>query len=286
MSDVWYMLQDLDRYVYHYTSAATLTDHILPTRKLRFSRFRYVNDPRESKDWRFNYHYLRRVASSYDFDAVGSTLNKRLKNQWRIGCFVSDVERSLATKERMDSGIDVLSPLHERGHSRPRMWAQYGENYRGACLVFDKKKLDHQIRSTASAPSLMVYSAPVKYRNPKMPAFKPGALTISIDELESLGLDEFIKAHVKLYWKDLFFVKSEDWEQEREFRWLIEGEGDEDFFVEITDCMVGILIGDRFPEGRKPAVGKHALEIGVSIAIMDWQNGIPQPGPSHPRLLT
>ena len=51
MNDVWYGLQDHNRYVYHYTSSSTLADKILPTGKLRFSRFENVNDPRESKEW-------------------------------------------------------------------------------------------------------------------------------------------------------------------------------------------------------------------------------------------
>ena len=286
MTDVWYMLQGVDRYVYHYTSAATLTDHILPSGRLRFSRFQYVNDPREAKDWSFDYHG-ESAGSDFDVQAIQKELNERLKHKWRVGCFVSDVSGALVTKERDDRGEDTLSALYDRGHSRPRMWAQYGESYEGTCLVFDKQKLDSEIRSGVNMANLIVHAARVEYKNPPVVrAILPNALMISLDELEKLGIDEFATAHVQRHWKDFFFLKAEDWEQEREFRWLVQGERDEDFFLDIRDSLAGILLGDRFPVGRKPAVGNYALANGVSVAVMEWRNGVPQPTPTHARILT
>lgn len=278
------MLQDVDRYVYHYTCAATLTDHILPSGKLRFSRFQCVNDPREAKEWSFDY-CGKPDDSGFDIQATQNELNTRLKYRWRVGCFVSDVSEALVTKEREDHGEDILSAPYERGHSRPRMWAQYGENYEGVCLVFDKQKLDLEIRSGVSAANLIVHAARVKYKNPPVVhATSPNALMISLDELEELGINKFATLHVQKHWKELFFLKAEDWEQEREFRWLVQGERDEDFFIDIKDSLAGILLGDRFPVGRRPAVGNYTLANGVSVAVMGWRNGVPQPLPQPPPL--
>ena len=90
--------------------------------------------------------------------------------------------------------------------------------------------------------------------------------------------------HVARYWRDLFLVKPRDWEQEREFRWLVSGD-DDDFFVDIRDSLVGIALGDRFPESHKPAVGEFAGVNSVNPVIMEWKNGVPQPNPTHWRLL-
>ena len=49
--------------VAHYTSAATVFEHILPTRKLRLSAFALMSDPRENKDW-VSYAVNRRVGSA------------------------------------------------------------------------------------------------------------------------------------------------------------------------------------------------------------------------------
>jgi len=125
---MWYMLQDADRYVYHYTGAAVLTDHILPGGRLRFSRFGNVNDPRESKNWVFNYHMVQCCLETADEDQIKRDLNLRLKDSWHVGCFVSDIYEALSTKQREDRGEDIIGAMYERGHSRPRMWAQYGDN--------------------------------------------------------------------------------------------------------------------------------------------------------------
>ncbi len=75
MNDLWYALQREDRYLYHYTRAETLVDHILPSESLRFSRFQNVNDPRESKDWVFGYLSILKTKSS---PILGDSRTKRL----------------------------------------------------------------------------------------------------------------------------------------------------------------------------------------------------------------
>ncbi len=286
MNDIWNMLQDDDRYVYHYTRASTLVKDILPTGELRFSRFQHVNDPRESKNWVFNY---AGVPSLLDFNSqlIEAKLNELLKHSWRIGCFSSDPYEALVTREREDRGEDVIGAAYERGHSHPRMWTQYGEDYCGACLVFDKSKLDMDIRDLASTLGAKVYSDIINYHNPRVVPIlgAPDALTISADDMRQLGFSDAVEAHISRYWKDLFFVKARDWEQEREFRWLVSGKGDEDFYIDIRSSLVGIALGDRFPYCFKARVGKYAEENSVSIATMIWQNGVPQPNPEHWRLL-
>ncbi len=42
-------------YLYHYTSAKTLVEKILPSSTIKLGPFAETNDPRESKDWRFGF---------------------------------------------------------------------------------------------------------------------------------------------------------------------------------------------------------------------------------------
>jgi hypothetical protein len=180
MSDIWYMLQDCERYVYHYTRASTLVDSILPSGQMRFSRFQYVNDPRESKDWLFNYRSVR-ADLNFAVGPIETKLNQLLKHSWRVGCFASDPYEALVTREREDRGEDILGALYERGHSRPRMWAQYGDDYSGACLIFEKATLDADIRSFCKGVGSTVHAGKVVYRNPRVVPnlTQPDALTIS-----------------------------------------------------------------------------------------------------------
>ena len=279
--DIWYLLQDHERYVYHYTTAPTLAK-ILSKGQLRFSRFEDVNDPRESKDWEFSYCAATVSLATFEPESIQSKLNQLLKRSWRIGCFVIDPYEALATKERDDRGEDISGAMYERGHSRPRMWELYGDKYSGACLIFDKAHLDADIRSFAKGA---VFANNVAYCNPTSVANlrQPDALMISLDELNRDGVAEAVKAHVLKHWRELFFVKSRDWEQEREYRWVINSTAD--FYVDIRKSLVGVALGDRFPQHLKAAVGKFAEDNPVSVAVMNWRNGVPQPSPTYWRLL-
>jgi hypothetical protein len=251
---------------------------------LRFSRFLNVNDPRESKYWRFGYT----GGDPAKDRLIEEKLNHSLKHLWRIGCFVSDPYEALITKRREDLGEDILGAVYERGHSRPRMWAQYGENYKGACLVFDKAKLDSDIHTLSREMGFKVFADKVDYRNPRVvfDLRRPGALMIYVDEINRLGFDGAVQAHVSRHWKELFFLKSRDWEQEREYRWLVGGKRDEDFYIDIQNSLVGIALGDLFPDDLKDEVGQFSRSNpAISVAIMRWQNGVPQPDHMPWRLL-
>jgi len=161
------------------------------------------------------------------------------------------------------------------------------DNYQGACLIFEKHQLDSDVKETAAAYGLNVHAEHVNYRNPNpLPNFsKLNELSIFVDELNHVGIDQYVANHVAKYWRELYFVKIRDWDQEREFRWLISGDGGEDFYVDIKHSLVGILMGDRFPDDRKSVVGSYALDNNLGVALMDWKNGFPQPAPTSARLL-
>ena len=286
MHDMWYMLQNHETYAYHYTRPQSLIS-ILETEKLRFSRFANLNDPRESKDWILNFS-----SSTVDLGlankGLARELNQLLKHSWRVGCFASDPYEACVTKAREDRGEDTIGAPYERGHSRPRMWAQYADDYQGACLVFDRAKLDAAIRRSASNQGLFVCHDKVLYKNPSiLPILgQPHSLTMSLDDIHQAGRATAVQDHVRQHWKELFMLKSRDWEQEREIRWLVSAVEDEDFYLSIVDCCVGIALGDRYPPESAQAVARYGEARGVSIAIMNWQNGFPQPGPTHWRILS
>ena len=132
-----------------------------------------------------------------------------------------------------------------------------------------------------------VYADKVVYRNPRVvPKIgQPDALMISVDEIDRLGFGSAVEAHITRHWRELFFIKARDWEQERECRWVVSGMSNEDFYIDIQNSLVGIALGDLFPDDLKGEIGRFARSGSVSIAIMNWQNGVPQPHPTHWRLL-
>jgi hypothetical protein len=51
-----------------------------------------------------------------------------------------------------------------RGFSRPRMWQQYGDNYRGVCMIFDRAALQRAIEASVPSGSRLSMG-PVNYSN-------------------------------------------------------------------------------------------------------------------------
>jgi hypothetical protein len=281
---VMYGLVDENRYVYHYTKASTLAELILPTGKIRFSRFGNVNDPRESKNWRFGYGNLKRN-EDLDVEHIDASFNAHMKHKWRVGCFVSDVIEAVSTKAREDAGADMLAVLYERGHSRPAMWAHYGENYGGACLVFEKAALDRAVR-TAAGPNATVHSSRVTYNNPlvALSLSRPDALMIDVSSIHKFGLEAAARKHSEEH-RDILFLKASDWAPEREFRWVVTATTEQEFFVDIAGSLAAIVMGDRFPNDLRAIVGEYALRDGIDLAETNWTNGVPQLQPLHPRLV-
>ncbi len=104
---------------------------------------------------------------------------------------------------------------------------------------------------------------------------KPDSRMIWVDGRAGV-LEAQAEAHVQRHARELFFVKSRDWEQEREFRWVIEDSSDDEFHVDITSSLIGIALGDRFPPQLKRDVGNYALANAVSVASLTWNQGYPQ----------
>lgn len=260
--------------------------HILPTRKLRFSRFENVNDPRESQDWALSF---MRYSSLLDAHVaqISTDFNHHLKHDWRIGCFVADKPEAVVSRQREQQGHDLINAPYERGHSRPAMWWHYGARYRGACLVFDRARLDAAVRaaSEAARPPL---SGRVEYCNPSpLISFSNSgnALAVDCDSVRRWGVDEAARRHLQRHAKMLLFTKLLDWEPEREYRWAVPVESDDDFFLDIERCLVGIIVGDKFPQSLRSGIGEYARSNKVEVGYMTWQNGFPQPKRSRPDLI-
>lgn len=287
MTGIWYALNDEHRFVYHYTNPIAI-ESILRSGRLRFSRFEGVNDPREAKDWTFGYSTWSGLPLE-NMAAISAEATLRLKRNIRIGCFVSDVYESLVTRPREDAGEDIIRAPYERGHARPAMWHFYGEKHTGACLVFFRDALNSAILSTVpSSIRSLIRSAQVRYDNPHTLPKLDGndALILNVDHVGQIGLGNALMAHFSRFADELFFVKAKEWEREREYRWLIPWDAAAEFEVAFVDSLTGILVGDKASASLKRVVGEYAhLNRNVHVAEMRWQNGFPQPIPTHWRLL-
>jgi hypothetical protein len=255
-----------DQYIYHYTPVAKVKA-ILQNRTLQFGMYIKTNDPKESKDWKFDLGTNENAdIGRYDMQALGAWLSAQLKANARVACFSLDTP--------LLSG-NHLSDIFKRGFCKPRMWAQYAGCHTGACLVFDFQKLHRLVEEQFPSPFLVI-GGPMQYEDRDViRRWEDTTYTINVDYLERAGKAEYVKWHLLTYYKRLFFEKMTDWRDEREFRWMIFGSQTDDLYVKFEDALVGIVFGEESDESEVSEIMKMTSDMSLRYIGLKWKNCSP-----------
>ncbi len=264
---LFYAIDSSELYVYHYTSCSTLLEKILPSFQLRLSTFSKTNDPREYKEWTFAFGARNNFGKDLQLDEIEKRASELLKGTCRLLCTTADAPDS--------AGVSIDN-IYGRGFCRPRMWAQYAENHRGACLVFDRAQLDRGIREAFISRSIL--SGAVAYVNrPRAPDLRaPNAFILDADAIRVWGLEKATDIHFSSFYKGLFFEKAKDWSDEREYRWLVRGRDNEDLFVNVKEVMKGVMVGDACTIEQRNKIHELVAGKNIPVGIMNWKSGIPE----------
>ena len=258
-------------YVAHYTRLETAVDHILKNRTLRIGPLLATNDPRETKMWNFSVGSSGSVSSpsskeledlahhNYDF-------NKILRNGYKVLCVSQDAENAM----KMD--------FSDRSYCKPRMWAQYAENHRGVCLIFDKQVLHKTLEQKFGQDSLIfgnvLYDNFHDVRSLGWPKYMD-AFSLSGDDIKKYGLEITLEKHREKYLDVFFFWKNKDWEHEAEYRWIVSGKNNEPEFIQIEDSLRAILLGVDYPMERLDEIYEYCRNTNTYFARIVWRNGMP-----------
>jgi hypothetical protein len=248
----------------HYTKASTAFEDILPG-KLRLSPYREMRDPAENKDIRPNIRSLR--ASPDDARAIDKVYAQieEARDRMRVLSLTRDAE---------DRGGSY--PGFDCCWSRPRMWEQYGDKHRGVCLLFDPTRLGRVIR--AQWPDERTRPAGnVDYtREGSAEIFGRG-----LDADEILGNEQPARAVVDYIYANrdaFFFLKSDDFETEYEYRVVLtarDDDSDDYAYIDYGDSLVGVVLGERFPEWQDPGAITECENLGVKPGWIHWESGRP-----------
>lgn len=203
---------DVQQNIYHFTRLETAMLRILPSMKLKLSPFLESNDPKEYKTYSF-WSIFEQFA---DFETI-EIKNKFqffLKSQCKQLCF------SLSYFYK-GAFID--------GYNHPAMWAHYGENQNGICLVLDREKF---IKSNAG-----LLHDEVEY----LPSFKFPKLKNGNTQCDYNHFEKYLIENQKA----LFFTKHLHWACEHEYKFV--GIGNTEF-CSIADSLTAIYVGNNFPK--------------------------------------
>lgn len=257
---------DANRFIYHYTSLNT-AKKILNGLSLRMGEFQGTNDPKESKEWHFDL-LSKNHADFRGIDAgkLSSELSDTIKRHARVLCFCKDGQELTGSH---------LADVSLRGHFKARMWAQYGGNHTGVCIVLDRNKLLERLKRDCG-DAWLLSSGEITYRNRSVTAKQDEYdYFIDYDALRTVGFERYWMVHARRCHQRLFFEKALDWRDECEFRALALLQKPREVFVDIQDCLCGVFLGERCNLSEVDGLIEALMERGIHVMGLSWRNCTP-----------
>jgi len=252
----------------HYTKRETALEKILFNKQIKLGRLGLTNDPKESK----TRSHVIPSGSGYklhtQFKNINTAVEKVSKDEWKVFCLAKSLPINLEnTRENVYRGL--FAP----GYSRPRMWAQYGENHSGVCLIFDGERLSKNIESLKDKNKIVIHG-PVSYDNYD----KSISNHLDLSDIKNLGPLRAVRKYYYDNYEYFFLTKHPDWRDETEYRWLIHDTGKKkDEFVSIEGALAAILVGIDFPPVYEITLKELCKGLNISAGKMEWINGFPMP---------
>lgn len=235
---------DTEQYLYHYTTLETLLKYILPQKSIRFSPIRKTNDPQESNGRNFQLKDDIGIMATENIDK--KHINQFLQNQTmykdalnkniKILCFTQDY-----VPEYNDSFCRDIG----RGYAKPRMWSQYSDNHKGVCLVFNKKKLIKYFDTKYNNYFHEHGSISYKFKDHHHKLYYSAYTLLSSELKKYNNVQDIIYNRRKKYSDMYYFFKHPDWQEEREYRFLLDYSEDTYPIIEIDGLLEGIILGER-----------------------------------------
>lgn len=244
----------------HYSTIEIAVEKILFTNKLRFSSTNKVNDPFEYSD--ITIGYGGHVSQDYSDEYIKEMNNQILSimrnsiqkcQNYKIACFCRNEENAALHLHSYD----------KLGFAKPRMWAQYGDSHKGCCIVFDKTKLEENIRQQDIN---LIKSSSIEYLNSYdlSRKYPYGDYT----EFNEYGFDDYQEKMIE-YVVNHFFRKHLDFCNENEYRIMIESVS-EDQYVSLENTIKMIVISDRIDNFFLEYLRNYAKINQIPIIRIVW----------------
>lgn len=224
------------KYLYHFTSKEKLIEFILPSLNLKLNYLKNTNDPKEKKmSTRFT---IENIESASEYFELGLRLEEIIDNNYKLCCFSSDY-------------------LHDKkkhfGYQLVRMWATYGDNHKGICLVIDKQKFIEE----NYIDNINTYLEEINYSTSSNRIFKKN---IEIN----LNLNESTQELIDHNLTTIFFKKHHDWITENEIRYVTSRNKE---YCSIQNSLTKIILGMDFNIKYRPSILEQINFISENIQI-------------------
>lgn len=167
--------------------------------------------------------------------------------------------------------------INSHGFLKPRMWSQYGENHEGLCLVFSRKSTIDAMNEIVNSTCLFFHDE-VEYHEYVRDSVRD-TLHVNADLLAEKTPHEIAIGHIRKCYKDLFFIKQNDFRDEDEYRFVIcdtnELSTERSIFkFDTKECLIGIIAGDRFHKAYNPLMQNVMENPNIDdCRKLHWEHG-------------
>jgi Protein of unknown function (DUF2971) len=252
---------DLPEYVFRYIGTSGLM-HTVNDRQLRLNAWSHMNDARESKEWQSTGSLV--AAGKYTTSEMNTRIDDVLRRSARL--------LALTTDRAPVAGADPHSLFH-RGWARAPLWAHYGHQHQGVCLLLDPAAINEAIDA-------LPLTTTIRYRTWGRINYIDEPIRIDLTGTfhDQLALDQAIEHLLGTRWviSGLHMTKNTDWAYETELRiavaeiGLSKSDVDTPLMVPLTDYLKAVIIGDAHPApGDVTAQVRGALGADLNRPAFD-----------------
>lgn len=247
--------------LYHYTSLEKFFA-ISASKTLRASAIRRVNDPTETEE--FNRHGVRGAVANDQ-----ESRRRQFQQTMRLRQIINEVRVQALVACFSTDKVEACGFIR-KGFAIPQMWAHYGQNHLGVCLVFSKSELLNRMN--------IVYPACI-HREVTYDTQLVSGANISLDyEIATLLSDVDIRCKaVKAASKMLWFNKDSGWAYEQEYRLIIPQITEQFIEISVDSILKGIVLGSQFPKTALQHIEpwRNSLsETQNAVTSMYWDRGV------------
>ena len=251
--------------IYHYTKLDTALNHILPKLQFRLPSKKYANNPSENDPFE-NQQLLPNRGGMLP---LGSEERRIFRE--RLEIINNKVEEKINEEIRIISfctNSDALQDIDSLGFNKPRMWAQYGDNFKGVCVAINLQKL---IEKNLINHNEQMFNEKISYLN--FDRIFKNKTRIAYQDLYNSDDDSIVVENiVKREIKRIIFTKHKDYQDENEYR--ICHFNKEDFsFLDISNSIIGLIINSHtIDQNNKDKLFAYAKKLNLIITENDWND--------------
>jgi len=254
-----------DDSIFHYTKRAIAIERILYEKNYILSSLTTTNDP---------FEYKSKMIGTSGWGWHEGMENKQLEMLKILDGLLKTNIQFISSCSNSFDGETLVS----HGCIKSRMWAQYGENHEGVCLVFSKEKLLKSVRNACDDKKYMFWEGSVDYKEYVADHAGYGSVPVNGDTFDTRSPVDVALDHICSHYHELLFRKQRDYKDEDEYRIVVLHKNHPSEFcspleLKVTDFLVGIILGDRFPKAYLPTIISISNDLDVKFKKLHWGKG-------------